>query len=142
MAEKNGVFEKMCLDVDLKATFSTANYPLVAANEAQFAERGVLRRGGEHGRQRHVPRRGGRRRQDGHRLADRQGGPGDDLADLKGKTIGVKGMIPPSVKAMLAQAGLVEGKDYTTVGIEGFDPLVHIAARPGGVPRLQVRRAA
>jgi NitT/TauT family transport system substrate-binding protein len=27
---------------------------------------------------------------------------------------------------MLAQAGLVEGTDYTTVGIEGFDPLVHI----------------
>ena len=27
---------------------------------------------------------------------------------------------------MLAKAGMVEGKDYTTVGIEGFDPLVHI----------------
>ena len=53
-------------------------------------------------------------------------GEGDTLADLEGKTIGVKGKLPPSVKAMLAQAGLVEGTDYTTVGIEGFDPLVHI----------------
>ena len=38
----------------------------------------------------------------------------------------MKGKLPPSIKAMLAKAGLVEGKDYTTVGIEGFDPLVHI----------------
>ena len=53
-------------------------------------------------------------------------GEGTTPADLEGKTIGVKGKLQPSLKAMLAQAGLVEGTDYTTVGIEGFDPLVHV----------------
>ena len=47
-------------------------------------------------------------------------------ADLKGKKIGVKGAITPSVKAMLAKAGLVEGTDYQTVLLDGFDPKVHI----------------
>lgn len=50
-----------------------------------------------------------------------------ELADLAGTTIGVKGKLPPSVAAMLATAGLVEGDDYTTVLLEGFDPLAHFA---------------
>jgi NitT/TauT family transport system substrate-binding protein len=48
------------------------------------------------------------------------------LADVKGKKIGVKGAITPSVKAMLAAQGLVEGTDYQTVLLDGFDPKVHI----------------
>ena len=40
VAKQKGYFDKMCLDVELKASFSTANYPLVAADEAQFARRG------------------------------------------------------------------------------------------------------
>ena len=49
------------------------------------------------------------------------------LEDLRGTTIGVKGKLPPSIAAMLAGAGLVEGTDYDTVPLEGFDPTVHIA---------------
>ena len=43
---------------------------------------------------------------------------------------------------MLAKAGLVEGKDYKTVLLDGFDPVVHIIL-PGHrrLPRLQVERA-
>jgi NitT/TauT family transport system substrate-binding protein len=48
------------------------------------------------------------------------------LESIKGKKIGVKGAITPSVKAMLAKVGLTEGKDYTTVLLDGFDPTVHI----------------
>ena len=33
VAQQKGYFQEMCLDVDLKASFSTANYPLVAAND-------------------------------------------------------------------------------------------------------------
>ncbi len=54
-------------------------------------------------------------------------GESTDLADLEGKTIGVKGAITPSVAAMLKQAGLTEGKDYQTALLDGFDPKVHIA---------------
>jgi len=58
------------------------------------------------------------------------------LADVKGKTIGVKGKIPASVAAMLAGAGLTEGTDYQTVLLDGFDPIAHyhlegIAGFPG-----------
>src|SRR5206468_2675815 len=40
MAKEKGYFDAMCLDVDLKSSFSTANYPLVAAGQAQFASGG------------------------------------------------------------------------------------------------------
>jgi NitT/TauT family transport system substrate-binding protein len=58
------------------------------------------------------------------------------LEDLAGTTIGVKGKLPPSIAAMLAEVGLVEGTDYQTVLLEGFDPVAHwavpgIAAIPG-----------
>ena len=40
VADKQGYFDDLCLDVDLKSSFSTANYPLVAANQAQFSSAG------------------------------------------------------------------------------------------------------
>src|SRR5262249_53291103 len=40
VAKQKGYFDKMCLDVDLKSSFSTANYPLVASGTAQFASAG------------------------------------------------------------------------------------------------------
>jgi ABC-type nitrate/sulfonate/bicarbonate transport system substrate-binding protein len=49
------------------------------------------------------------------------------LEDLAGTTIGVKGKIPASVAAMLGAAGLLEGDDYQTVLLDGFDPTAHIA---------------
>ena len=127
VAQQKGYFEKMCLDVDLKASFSTANYPLVAANEAQFASAGSYAEIADYDQANDaglvVVAIDGKTAIDSLIVKD---GEGRALTDLKGKTIGVKGKLPPSVKAMLAKAGMVEGKDYTTVGIEGFDPLVHI----------------
>jgi len=127
VAQQKGYFEKMCLDVDLKASFSTANYPLVADNEAQFASAGSYAEIADYDQANDaglvVVALDGKTAIDSLIVKE---GEGSKLTDLDGKTIGVKGMIPPSVKAMLAKAGMVEGKDYTTVGIEGFDPLVHI----------------
>ena len=40
VAEDKGYFDDMCLDVELKPSFSVANYTLVAANESQFASAG------------------------------------------------------------------------------------------------------
>jgi NitT/TauT family transport system substrate-binding protein len=57
------------------------------------------------------------------------------VADVKGKRLGVLGGLPASVQAMLAAAGLHEGKDFTTVQLDGYDPVAHfrldIAGRPG-----------
>ena len=122
----------MCLDVELKASFSVANYTLVAANEAQFASAGSFAEIADFNAANDadlvVVAVEGKTAVDALIVKD---GEGTTPADLEGKTIGVKGKLQPSLKAMLAQAGLVEGTDYTTVGIEGFDPLVHI-----GLPGL------
>ena len=40
VAKQKGYFDQLCLDVDLKSSFSTANYPLVASGRAQFASAG------------------------------------------------------------------------------------------------------
>ena len=63
------------------------------------------------------------------------------LADLKGKTIGVKGDIPPSIVAMLAKAGLKRGTDYKEVLLDGFDPVAQLQPDIDALPGLQVERA-
>ena len=94
VAQQKGYFEKMCLDVDLKASFSTANYPLVAANEAQFASAGSYAEIADY---------------------DQANDAGLVVVAIDGKT---------AIDSLIVKEG--EGTDYTTVGIEGFDPLVHI----------------
>ena len=128
VAKQKGYFDDMCLDVDLKASFSTENYPLIAANEAQFSSGGSFSE---------VVDYAGRNDAgfvtlavDGRTGIDAlivKAGQSADLSDLKGKTIGVKGAITPSVAAMLKKAGLTEGVDYQTALLDGFDPKVHIA---------------
>jgi NitT/TauT family transport system substrate-binding protein len=53
-------------------------------------------------------------------------GTAESLEDLEGATIGVKGKLPPSIAAMLASVGLIENEDYSTVLLDGFDPVAHI----------------
>ncbi len=40
VADEKGYFEDLCLDVEVKASGSTTNYPLVAGGEAEFASAG------------------------------------------------------------------------------------------------------
>jgi ABC-type nitrate/sulfonate/bicarbonate transport system substrate-binding protein len=128
VAKQKGYFDDLCLDVDVKPSFSTDNYPLIAANEAQISSGGSFSE---------VVDYAGRNEAgfialsvDGRTGIDAlivKAGQTNELADLKGKMIGVKGAITPSVAAMLKQAGLTEGDDYKTVLLDGFDPKVHIA---------------
>jgi ABC-type nitrate/sulfonate/bicarbonate transport system substrate-binding protein len=128
VADQKGYFEDMCLDVTVKASFSTDNYPLIAANEAQFSSGGsfseVVDYAGRNDAGFVALAVEGRTGIDALIVKD---GQSTELADLKGKTIGVKGAITPSVAAMLKQAGLTEGTDYETALLDGFDPKVHIA---------------
>ena len=107
VAKSKGYYDGLCLDVDVKPSFSVDNYPQIAANDAGFVALAVEGRTGI----------------DALITKD---GEVPTLADIKGTKIGVKGAITPSVKAMLAQQGLIEGEDYETVLLDGFDPLVHI----------------
>jgi NitT/TauT family transport system substrate-binding protein len=128
VAKQKGYFDELCLDVIVKASFSTDNYPLIAANEAQFSSGGsfseVVDYAGRNDAGFVALAVEGRTGIDALIVKD---GVSTELSDLKGKTIGVKGAITPSVAAMLKKAGLTEGTDYQTVLLDGFDPKVHIA---------------
>ncbi len=128
VAKQKGYFDDLCLDVNVKASFSTDNYPLIAANEAQFSSGGsfseVVDYAGRNDAGFVALGVEGRTGIDALIVKE---GQSNELSDLKGKTIGVKGAITPSVAAMLKQAGLSEGTDYQTVLLDGFDPKVHIA---------------
>ena len=128
VAKQKGYFDQLCLDVTVKASFSTDNYPLIAANEAQFSSGGsfseVVDYAGRNDAGFVALAVEGRTGIDALLVKE---GQSNELADLKGKTIGVKGAITPSVAAMLKKAGLTEGQDYQTSLLDGFDPKVHIA---------------
>jgi ABC-type nitrate/sulfonate/bicarbonate transport system substrate-binding protein len=127
VADERGYFEDLCLEVELQPSFSTANYPIVAAGDAEFASGGsfseVVNFAAANEADLVAVAVEGRSAIDSLIVKP---GVAERLEDLEGTTIGVKGKIPPSVAAMLASVGLVEGEDYTTVLLDGFDPLVHI----------------
>lgn len=137
VAEEAGYYDDLCLDVEIRSSFSTDNYPFVAGGEVQFAAGGsfseVVNYAGANEAELVAVVIEGRTAIDTLITVD----PAvTSLQDVAGTTIGVKGVIPPSVAAMLAGAGLVEGEDYDTVPLVGFDPLVHaeldgIAGFPG-----------
>jgi ABC-type nitrate/sulfonate/bicarbonate transport system substrate-binding protein len=136
VAKEKGYFDKMCLDVELKSSFSTANYPLVAAGRAQFSSAGsyseVLTQSTGGAKFAVVVDDG---KQAINAMLVKADAGVSTVADLKGKTIGILGAMPQSITAMLFKAGLVDGKDYHTVLLDGFDPVAHfqqqIAGRPG-----------
>jgi len=136
VADSNGYFEELCLDVDIAPSFSTANYPLVAAGDAQFSSSGSFSELATFSAVNEADLVAlaveGRVAIDSLMVK-----PGFDSLDaLAGTTIGVKGKLPPSIAAMLAELDLREGDDFDTLLLEGFDPIAHfevegISAVPG-----------
>jgi ABC-type nitrate/sulfonate/bicarbonate transport system substrate-binding protein len=135
VAKAKGYYEKMCLDVDLKSSFATANYPLVGANTAQFSS------SGSYVEQLNFSKDGAELVtvvMDGKTGIDallvRADGPIKSVADLKGKKIGIKGALPPAEVALLNKFGLKQGKDYEEVTLPGFDPKQHWALPIDALP--------
>lgn len=138
VADERGYFDELCLDVEITPSFSTANYALVSSNEVQFASAGNFSELATQA----VANESDlvALSVDGHVAIDVLMVKPDEvasLADLRGATIGVKGALPPAIAVMLQQeAGLVEGRDFETVLLEGFDPTAHwevpgVVAIPG-----------
>jgi len=127
-AEAAGYYTDLCLDVDIKASFSVANYPLVADDTAQFASGGsfseVAAFAVANDADFVVTAVEGRTAIETLIV---KAGKAAELEDLAGSTIGVKGKLPPSIEAMLLGAGLAEGVNFETVLLDGFDPTQHIA---------------
>lgn len=121
MAKKLGYFDEMCLNVKLQPGFTTANIPLVSENKAQFTGLGSLSEVAD------ANAKGARLvaiSALGHTtieaLAVDGGSNIHSPADLKGSTMGVQGVIPFSVRAMLAANG-VQTTDLKELQV-GYDP--------------------
>lgn len=128
VAEQKGYFADLCLDVDIVSSDASENYALVASGETQFASAGsfsdvVVHRHEHPDADLVVLSVEGQQSIDALLVED---GAASTLDDLRGTSIGVKGMLPASIRAMLAKAGLFEGTDYSTVPLEGYDPQEHI----------------
>ncbi len=132
VADDAGYYDALCLDVEIKPGGSTDNYPLIANNNAQFASGGsfseVATFATANDAEFVVTAVEGRTAIDS--LIVKADSGVESLEDLAGTTIGVKFKMPPSVEAMLLTAGLTIEEDYSTVLVDGFDPLAHIAIEP------------
>ena len=126
VAEQRGYFDELCLDVRIEPGLSSANYTAVAAGTAQFASAGSFSElAGQPIASNLVALA-----VEGKTAIDTlitKPAAASSLAALTGDAIGVKGALPPSIRAMLAQAGLVDGRQYTTTMLVGFDPVEHLA---------------
>ncbi|MPY95439.1 MAG: hypothetical protein GEV08_20995 [Acidimicrobiia bacterium] len=123
VAEEQGFFEDVCLDVALQAGFSTANVPLLAAGQAQvtslgsFSEVAVANAAGAD-----IVAIAVEGKTSIEELLVEDGRGITELADLTGHRVGIKGAIPYSVRAMLAAAGVDESTLQQTE--VGFNPVV------------------
>ena len=135
VAEQRGYFDDMCLNVTIKPSFSTSNYALVAGGQAQLSSAGayteILNFSKSGAKFVAVTDYG---KSPIEALVVPAGGNVNTLQDLKGKTIGVKGDIPPSIVAMLSQAGLQRGRDYKEVLLDGFDPVAQLKTGIDALP--------
>jgi ABC-type nitrate/sulfonate/bicarbonate transport system substrate-binding protein len=135
VADAKGYFAKMCLDVDVKASFSTANYALVAENKAHFASAGSyveLVRNTPKERPLLAVYELGKTAVE--TLMVRDDGKLKNITDLRNKVIGIKGDLPPSLQLMLNKAGLKRGVDYKEQNVDGFNPVAHFSLPIDALP--------
>lgn len=128
VAEGAGYYDALCLDVEIVPSFSVANYPLVAANDVQFASAGSFSEVAVYSADNDADLVAVTH--DGHIPIETlllKPGVASEPSELAGTTIGVKGALPSAVTAMLAAAGLTEGEDFQTVLLDGYDPVAHMA---------------
>lgn len=135
-ADAAGYYDELCLDVEIRPGFSAANYPQVASGTAQFASGGsfseIVAFSEANDADFVAATVEGRSAIDTLII---KSGTAAELSDLAGTTIGVKGKLPPSIDVMLRSEGLVEGEEFDTVLLDGFDPVAHIAIEPiAGLP--------
>ncbi len=139
VAEDEGFFDDMCLDVEIQPGFAPGNSAALAAGTVQLgatATFGELVRQNVAGDADIVAFA-----QLGHtaisQLLISPDAGVTDLADLEGMTVGIKGDIPVAIEAMMAAAGLQRGT-FTELLLEGFNPVEHFAL---GIDALPVYRS-
>ena len=127
VADAEGYFEQVCLDVEILPGFAPANGALVAEGRAQMSAAGSF------GELVNTNVQG-----DADLVAVAQYGktaieelivPAEsditELTDLPGHTVGIKGDLPYSIQTMLGRAG-VERPSFDELILDGFDPVAHL----------------
>lgn len=139
VAEDKGYFDDMCLDVEVQPGFAPGHLAAVAAGTVQVADApdfGSLVRANLAGDVELVGFG-----QLGHTAINQLLVSPDSgitsLADIRGKTVGIKGDLPVAVQAMMAEEGLQRG-EFTELLLEGFNPVEHFAL---GIDALPVYRS-
>jgi ABC-type nitrate/sulfonate/bicarbonate transport system substrate-binding protein len=128
VADAAGYYEDLCLDVAITPSFSAANYPLVAEGDVQFSSAGSFSEVAKFSAANEAELVA--LSVDGHVAIEVlivKPDRAQSLADLAGATIGIKDALPSAVAAMLAGEGLIEGTDFETVLLDGYDPVAHMA---------------
>ncbi len=127
VADAEGYFEQLCLDVDIKPGFAPGNGGLVAEGQAQISSAGSF---GE------LVNTNVQGETDLVAIAQYgktaietlvvpADGPIASLDDLAGTTVGIKGDLPYSLQAMLGIAG-VDRSSFEELLLDGFDPVAHL----------------
>lgn len=127
VADAEGYFDELCLDVEILPGFAPANGALVAEGRAQLSSAGSF------GELVNTNVQG-----DADLVAVAQYGktaieelivPADsdivELTDLPGHTVGIKGDLPYSLQTMLGRAGVERGS-FDELILDGFDPVAHL----------------
>ncbi|MEP1123294.1 MAG: ABC transporter substrate-binding protein [Ilumatobacter sp.] len=127
VADANGYFEELCIDVEIQSGFAPSNGALVIEGQAQMGMAGSF----------------------SELVANNTAGDGDlvallhwgrtaieemvipagsevaTFADLCGTTVGIKGDLPYSLQAAVALSG-IERSCFDEVLLDGFDPVQHL----------------
>ncbi len=124
VAEAEGYYDELCLDVEIQPGFAPQNHTLVASGEAQFANAGSF---GEVVKA-NVDGDAGLvvLAHYGKTAIEALVVPADSdiqaLDDLAGKVVGIKGDLPFSLQTMLGQAD-VDRASFEELLLDTFDPL-------------------
>lgn len=135
VAEAEGYFDEVCLDVEILPGFAPANGALVAEGRGQISSAGSF------GEIVNTNLQG-----DADLVAIAQygktaieallvpaDGPVEELADLPGTTVGIKGDLPYSIQTMLGRAGVERGS-FEELLLDGFDPVAHLELGVDALP--------
>ena len=143
VAEERGYFDELCLDVEVVASFSTANYPLIAGGEAQFASGGSFSEVHQlRHRQRRRPRRRRRRGPLPDRRLDPQAGHGRDARGPRRDDDRRQGQDPPERRRDARRRRPRRGRGLPDRAARRVRPArPHRHRRHRRVPRLQEQRA-
>ncbi len=124
VAEAEGYYDELCLEVEIQPGFAPQNHTLVASGEAQFANAGSF---GEVVKA-NVDGDAGlvALAHYGKTAIEALVVPADSdietLDDLSGKVVGIKGDLPFSLQVMLGEAG-VDRSSFEELLLDTFDPV-------------------